>query len=107
MARDNGELWELQGDMIQVRDGTPRFRWTQRICMAHLQTERNVEINARRVEGIIPPIIRGYMPHQGTMRTPRKPSSPTHRRTSRMASIGRKRSTDAIPMSRSGYLWTQ
>jgi hypothetical protein len=46
VATDDLQLGELEGDFVDVRNGSPYFAWTQRTSMAYLGQERNVKLAA-------------------------------------------------------------
>ena len=99
---DDDEFGEVQGDLVDVGNRPAGLRGAQRPGVADLGAERHAELDALGEQRVVAAVGGRRPPQPRHDRSPMKPSSRTRRRSSRTATIGRSRSTEARPANRAG-----
>lgn len=58
MAAHHDQVGEVEEYLVEVGDGAPRLGRAEGPGVAHLGGEGDAQLNTRRVEGIVAPVVR-------------------------------------------------
>src|SRR5207244_3285065 len=80
VAGDDDELRELEGSVVEIRDGPPGLRAAQRAGVTDLRAERHAQLDAFCVERVVVAVVRRETPqtrhpHQALVAHPLHPAA--------------------------------